>query len=495
MKAIITLLLAIPLIWARRATTTTTSEPDGRVCYRGAARVAFSEDDEDPTAYSARARTQTCESEDYGCGAVRKFGVSKQYDRENMQFIDDTGVAYSSLDLGCVRPAVCEAITGDENGACKFASYNYVRYAPQSCNATTNYDPEYYYRAVKLYYGCCTGDNRCVDNSRTSAGNTRAGLDSTCTENAALGNYLQDLQTCWQAGSEIFRRYFLCGDGVPVYRYRGACVNDYGEWSRLAAASDRQSTDCYYRRTCSARLITLMKTFADCACEAARNNSFSGRAITALMESNWNDYCPGIELSCNADRDYAPYIRRRLKKRRIKLRIRRAIADVIDTVKDTLREKMCQYLRRDCSDDEDEETVTVTVRAASDDDNDDGDDSRTRRLVDTADSDTQTDVYFDIYGDDGFDTGIDDAACASADILTAFGDDVTGGEAEVIYCPSDDAYIEEYGTDPDATEAPDTTDMASTPDEDTPQPTEKSDAFMIANVFTFIIAVFAYIMQ
>lgn len=153
------------------------------------------------------------------------------------------------------------------------------------------------------------------------------------------------------------------------------------------------------------------------------------------MEDNWNEYCPGIDLTCDADNDYAPYIRRRLKKRRIRMRIKRRIADVTDAVRSEIRTRMCNYLRRECDDDEDEERVIVTATAASDTDRDDG--TRRRRMVDAADPETETDVVIDVYGDDGFDTGIDEAACDDTDIATAMGDEVTGGEAvTVISCDS-----------------------------------------------------------
>lgn len=73
MKSIIALLLAIPLIWARvrdpSDVTDTTAAPDTRVCYKGAARVAFSEEN-DRTQYDARARIETCPSSEYGCGGI-----------------------------------------------------------------------------------------------------------------------------------------------------------------------------------------------------------------------------------------------------------------------------------------------------------------------------------------------------------------------------------------------------------------------------------------
>eukprot|EP00486_Rosalina_sp_Unknown_P007228 CAMPEP_0201574362 /NCGR_PEP_ID=MMETSP0190_2-20130828/18799_1 /ASSEMBLY_ACC=CAM_ASM_000263 /TAXON_ID=37353 /ORGANISM="Rosalina sp." /LENGTH=476 /DNA_ID=CAMNT_0048002501 /DNA_START=78 /DNA_END=1508 /DNA_ORIENTATION=+ len=476
MKSIVALLLAVPLIWAE--------DEDARVCYRGAARVAVDPVDREVVAFAAKGREQTCYSSESGCGAVRKFGVSRQWDPETRSFLADETVAWSTLDLGCVRPGICDAITGDENGACRYAIYSYPRYEAMSCNATRGYDAEIFLQTVKLYYGCCQGTDKCVDPSRDSAGNEESDLEATCTENEALGDYIQDLQTCWQVGSEIFRRYFACNEGgMGLFDYKGACMDENGEWDRDLAASDRDATACYYRRTCTPALIGLIKTFSQCACTAAKTNGFSGRAIGQFMESNWNRWCPGIELSCDADREYAPYVRRRLRRRKIKFRIKRKIADLTDAQREAIRTAACNnLLRRQCpsTTDDDEETVTVTATAASDDGR--------RRLVDV-DSENYSDIVVDIYGDEAFDDAIETVACSSSAILEALGTDLSGGEATSLSCDSDDEYIEEEGTDPDAT----TTAM---PDEDTTVATEPtSGAFMIGNGFAFIMAVFGYIMQ
>lgn len=71
-----------------------------------------------------------------------------------------------------------------------------------------------------------------------------------------------------------------------------------------------------------------------------------------------------------------------------------------------------------------------------------------------------------------------------------------------IYIYIDDAYIEEYGTNPDGattTETPDgTTKSPGTTDGDTTTTEAKrdgSDGFMIGTLFAFIMTVFGYIMQ
>ena len=167
----------------------------------------------------------------------------------------------------------------------------------------------------------------------------------------------------------------------------------------------------------------MIKAFSICACNKAKDRNFTGHAIAQLMESHWNRWCPGIELSCDPS-TYAPYLRRRRRKRHIIFRIKRAISALDDEEKARIARAVCRYLRREY----DEAEVEISAVAASDD-------NTRRRLVDAADPDTESDVTVDVTGDQGFDDAIADAACSSAGLTEALGD-IAGGSAISISCDS-----------------------------------------------------------
>ena len=172
-------------------------------------------------------------------------------------------------------------------------------------------------------------------------------------------------------------------------------------------------------------LRLLIKAFSICACNKAKNRGFTGNAIAQLMESNWNRFCPDIELSCNPN-TFAPYLRRRIRKRRIKFRIKRKIADLDNTEKLKIAMAICRYLRRKYIEDQ----VEISAVAASDDD-----DNTRRRLVDIADPDTESDITVDVIGNQEFDNAIANISCSSIGLLDALGD-IAGGFVVSISCDS-----------------------------------------------------------
>ena len=246
MKSIVAILLLLTII---SLVLGEDNDDDERVCYHGAARVAFENGEWE--LYAARERETTCYSSQSGCGGVYKFGMSIGWDSKTRSIIGDTYKQWNTLDLGCVIPTVCEQFTGNDTTAkCVYTDYSFVRYDPQSCNASTSYDAKYYYQTVRMYYGCCQDEDKCIDISRDSDENTVRELRTKCTKNTVLGEYIEDLIKCWQIGREIFRRYFICSDdGRNIVEYQTVCSNEYGEWDRDMASNTSNGEECFYRPT------------------------------------------------------------------------------------------------------------------------------------------------------------------------------------------------------------------------------------------------------
>eukprot|EP01083_Nonionella_stella_P111666 327736_1 len=388
---------------------------EDRTCLRGHARVDFR--DGAPVAFKARGRQQTCPNAEWGCGGARRFGRSILMDGDSVALPIDTQ-AWSSLDLRCLPPAVCDRIIGndDADSGCRFVDYTWYRYNPKSCNrsAVPPYDADIYRQRTRMYFACCTSGDNCL--KVADATQTNTALNDTCVSNERLANYISDLHLCWLAGRADFRQYFVCDtDGPDLVQYRKLCFdNEYGEWSRVRAANRTNSTRCFYRPTCSAALQTLISSFGECACEKAKAHGYDGSAIGSLMEYLWNDYCPGIEISC-ANQDTTLWLRRRLRRRKIRFKVARALAALTDDWKSVIREKIAEHLKID------EDSITVTV----------GDDSTTRRRL-LAD---ETQVEIDVVGSDGLDDAINAAACDETGVAAALSETISD-----LTCESADEY-------------------------------------------------------
>ena len=71
--------------------------------------------------------------------------------------------------------------------------------------------------------------------------------------------------------------------------YRGSCVN----------SRSRRHRRCRWRWRCSDDLRGIIEQFGQCACQAATDNNFDGSLISEIVQNEWAQLCPNVDVTCN----------------------------------------------------------------------------------------------------------------------------------------------------------------------------------------------------
>jgi len=95
-------------------------------------------------------------------------------------------------------------------------------------------------------------------------------------------------------------QYLYCEGGRSSYDVVSNCyVNASYDWTNVT---------CRYKWTCDSELQSILTTLGDCACTAAKDNGYSGVFVADLLETQWNTYCPNINLTCSSSDSLNAYL-------------------------------------------------------------------------------------------------------------------------------------------------------------------------------------------
>merc|ERR1719216_817974 len=196
---------------------------------------------------------------------------------------------YESDVKSCNLKAVCNNLAGSTNG-CKYAEYEYTKWQPRSCNATAivPYDAVTEDFSAKLTLSCCDDSDYC---------NSGSGQYDDCTEAPGFKEYINSLNTCWNDLKVDFFTDSVCDGDLfdgDIINWSNNCTEEDGSW----IAALRDDKDCQYRISCAPEMQQQLKKFAECSCDAAASNGYSGDFIATAMETVWSRFCPNIEISC-----------------------------------------------------------------------------------------------------------------------------------------------------------------------------------------------------
>jgi len=181
-------------------------------------------------------------------------------------------------------------IAGGLNG-CQSATQTFQKWIPRTCDAENDYHAitEDFEQTTKMK--CCNNENLC--NSQDDY--------SQCTEAPKVSSYFSDLNVCWNKYKKKFMAELLCdNDGKPnrdILSWGLNCTQEDGSWEE----AKRGDITCRYKATCAEEMREWLKKFGECACTAAKDNGYTGDFIGTALETNWQRFCPKVELSCASD--------------------------------------------------------------------------------------------------------------------------------------------------------------------------------------------------
>lgn len=283
----------------------------------------------------------------FSCGSTKFEGEYTRTERAFFGLGAPTEVTYNyeSEAKACTPNAVCEKLAGGVS-SCQKASYEYEKWIPRSCNATADYDAitEDYKASVSL--SCCNDANQCNQNEDYSG----------CSEVTSFSTYITSLNTCWNDYKKTFMAELLCdNNGIPnrdILSWGQNCTEEDGSWK----TSLRSKLRCRYKPTCAAEMRQTLTDYATCACKAATDNGYSGEFIGTVMKTNWQRFCPNVEISCAPDTGIAEVLYKYwVVKARFKIAL--AKANITDAIKAKIKAKIADKLNVDPI------TITITINA------------------------------------------------------------------------------------------------------------------------------------
>jgi len=237
--------------------------------------------------FSSSAETATCDVGD-ACG-IAQYDIDITVTTNSTEFwvvlFEDLfgksiSTSYTLKYETCVDNDTCTLITGSSN-KCREAKFNFASWIPTSCDEGNGYGAIVYTHNTTYDYGCCTSDD-CNGDSYSF---------SSCETEEFFTTYIGDLNGCWDDEKKDFMKYLYCGDGKDIYDSVASCY--------ASGSYDWSNTTCRYRLTCNDELQKLLTDFGDCACDAAKKNGYSGVLLSDFLETQWQSYCPSINLTCS----------------------------------------------------------------------------------------------------------------------------------------------------------------------------------------------------
>jgi hypothetical protein len=179
----------------------------------------------------------------------------------------------------CADNYTCNLVTGGAD-KCRSAQFVFDSWIPTSCDESDNYGAVILEYNATYNYACCTSD-KCNPSTYDF---------SSCETHESFTNYIHDLYNCWNDEKKTFMKYLVCEGGQSAYDLVKTCyVRDSYNWANVS---------CRYSLTCTDELQTYLTQFGECACSAATDNGYSGVLLADFLETQWQTYCPNIDLSC-----------------------------------------------------------------------------------------------------------------------------------------------------------------------------------------------------
>lgn len=227
----------------------------------------------------------------WGCAATRFEGDYTLTEWSILQWKwVERDYTYVSDTQNCALDAVCEHWAGGEN-SCMYSEYEYQKWVPTSCNVSADYDAWTESYSTKSTTACCDDSDYC---------NEDASFDD-CPRDADLGMLISEWNDCWDAVKREFMSELLCDEsGQPLREalaFSKNCTEDDGSWK----SKMRSTPICAYRPRCTEKLRQLLTDFGECSCIQTAYTNFTGSFISTIMQANWQQFCPNIELSCGWD--------------------------------------------------------------------------------------------------------------------------------------------------------------------------------------------------
>jgi len=198
--------------------------------------------------------------------------------------------SYSVSAEDCIYNDTCVKLTGGTD-KCRTTQIQFDTWVPTSCDNATNYDAIVYKYNSTYTYGCCTSDT-CNDASSFDY--------SACETDQSFTNYMTGLYNCWGDEKKAFMKYLYCEGGRSSYDVVSNCY--------VKGSYDWTNATCRYKWTCDSEVQSILTTFGNCACAAAKDNGYSGVLVADFLESQWNTYCPSIDLTCSSSDSLNVYL-------------------------------------------------------------------------------------------------------------------------------------------------------------------------------------------